>query len=685
MRILIFLLLASFSSFAQLLNNNIMVNGGSVFPVHKLSVRYNTTPYSYITSKTGYNGDATFNSGANVIGVAALTASGNNNGLCYDAVNDRIVSKIGNNNEFITREDFATAAAAAYGTIPTFDHTVAGTNSHGTSIDPLTGNIYESQGNQQFKIFDSGGSLISTETVTDVPQFSMTHYDWPTGILYTTPDGASGRVYGVKDDGTGTWELVYTSDFLSADGVTIDYWNNKIVVNHSARMRWQDSSGINIIMLPPATTQTQDSYNGIFVDRMDQTVWYNTHGDNTLTHADPLGKYRQYFNNHMFNWEDWNLGNNSFNGFQYSNQILIGRDWSIGPIIDFDSNTGQQTLGNWDIPGPDNALLEFRGSGTAPTTTPQGPTDYLPLQLYDPNDTNEGWGATSPGAWQSTPTTDRYMQVRIKPQGPDAPSDQLSPLDLGSDLIAWYSTAATEDGETGEYVSAYFDALGIAGTANQIRELVNIADPNYLSNFNTQTASTRPLLTSGYASMEAANRQLNSTNQTDLLSMVQALGECEIHIIGVKPAATSNAIYFSLAQSSSNNNRVILRHYGSAATPANMLGFQTTDGAGSSSIYGVVDASGTTARLLTFKFGASANSLYINNVSQTITVDTGTNSGQQFNDYTTTHVATGRVLSNTNITGATRMYEIVITEPLTDQEREDYIMDYFAAKGLITP
>jgi hypothetical protein len=68
----------------------------------------------------------------------------------------------------------------------------------------------------------------------------------------------------------------------------------------------------------------------------------------------------------------------------------------------------QQDLGNYLLKGI-YSTIEFRGSNSAPDTTVN---NILPLNFYDANNSNDGWGATVPSSWGSNQNF-RYLQIKI--------------------------------------------------------------------------------------------------------------------------------------------------------------------------------------------------------------------------------------------------------------------------------
>jgi len=145
-------------------------------------------------------------------------------------------------------------------------------------------------------------------------------------------------------------------------------------------VRWQTLEGFKVRLM--ATPSTYVNYEeGMVVDPRDLTIWYNedTGGHasivngNRLLHVDnPNGYYLKYYRlPNMFAWSDCKLNGNTVSGDFYPDEVLTGNNWTILPVIDYGAKTAQQTLANWEVGEGEAAELEFRGSGTAPTTSPR--------------------------------------------------------------------------------------------------------------------------------------------------------------------------------------------------------------------------------------------------------------------------------------------------------------------------
>jgi hypothetical protein len=381
---------------------------------------------------------------------------------------------------------------------------------------------------------------------------------------------------------------------------------------------------------------------------------------------------------------DFKLNGNTVDGDFY-NQTLTGINFSESPVIDFGSHTGQQTLSNWKFRIGENAIIEFRGSASAPTTSAEAAVDYHSLVVYDPNQTNSGWGATVPGAWQATPTTNRYMQVRIKPDEYIV-TPTVTPLDLGSKLLAWFTSQKTVNGEERELVGARWDH----NDSDRLSLLINIKESTPTGGWDQGTGVQRPIYNDAGAYYTMEGGSFSFTAQQGLEDLIKGLGACELSFVAIKPAATNRINFLALSNPANNNSQVSLSHNGSGATPANFLGIRTVTDAGTIAYHGVTNANGTTRQLVTFRLkvpdglGGFKNEILVNNVDQVLTDNTGTNTGQSFVDSPGSNfVSLGRVSATTSAQGTQRFYEVFITQHLTSLERSTYILNYLISKGII--
>lgn len=673
-------------------------NAGRV--VSGVVVHYNTTPYSYITSKAGFSDTGSFQTGSNVIGVATMSTPAPNTGLGYDDVTDSFI----NGSTWFRRGAYDTAANAAAGTIPTYWRTVTG-GSQGVAMDPINRYLYRYQGTTSINITDLSANVIESINPTPSPsEASMLFYDHTSEILYMTGEQAVqlGEIYGIKKV-AGTWTVVFNPWYQAQEGGSVDYVFNKFVCNgiNPGVIREQDlETGLNIVQHPyPLGTMVAEE-EGFIIDGKDGTFWLNsdqeTHGSitngNRAWHTDPRGLYQQFYRTpDMDTWTSvWKLNGNAASG-RLNGQYIRGTSYSIGPVVDYASFTGQQTAGNWTLPrAGENAHFQWRGSSSAPTTTAQDNTQtryYHGLRIYDANGTNEGWGSTTPGAWQDTPTTDRYMQVRVKPLQYIAPADVFTPMSLGSNLHYWFSSSKiTSNGLSNEYHSIYntwFESEAIDDwydVKNNTGMGFEVGDP------------FRPVYNTGslFLDFNSSPIQYLALDATETASFISTVGtDVEINVVMRKPSASARAVILSSTVTSTNNNQIRLQHLGSGNTPANYLCIEYTDNSGTVTRHGITDTSNGTFRMITFRFhvdqgGANYdNEIYVNKVKQTLTDNSGTNDGQSFNLLSgiVNTVRLNRVEQNTSdVTGNTDIRDIVISQHLTTQQRSD-LYDYFVAQG----
>lgn len=653
-----------------------------------LVVKYNPSGFTYLTSKAGYSDTGSFVANSNVIGVATLDATNPNTGLGYDDNTDSFLHQ----NQWFTRDAFYTAAAAAAGTIPTFWQTTSATGSQGIAVDPINDYLWRYQSTTQFTLKNHAGTTI--DDINPTPgssEGSMCFWDPVEEILYIT--GSTGEIYGLQKV-LGTWTVVFNPWYRNNEGGCLDYVFNKFVGNTSPlTMREQDlATGLNIVNHPYPSNAMAAVQEGFIVDIKDGTFWMNSdqefHGGivdgNRLWHTDPRGLYLKYYRTpDMDTWTSlWKMNGNVALG-RLNGQYIRGNNYSVGPVIDYGAYTGQQTIGNWTFPREgEDAHLQWRGSGTAPTTTPETDVQYHDLVLYDANGTNDGWGSTSPGAWQDTPTTDRYMQVRAKPLPFVATGDTYTPLVLGSTLHYWYSSKRNTGNEYYSINNIWYDSEAIEAWNDVKSREVQFAT----------VAPQRPVydVANSFIDFNSASGHFLSCQQTSqFLSEVGT--DVEINVVMRKPTAANRAIILTATTSTTNNDQILLQHIGSGGTggPANSLCITYINNSGTVTRHGIVDASSGTFRMITFRFhvdqggGDFDNEIYIDKVKQTLTNHSGTNDGQSFNLVAgvANTVRLNRIHQNTSsVNGTTDMRDIVVSGHLTTQQRSD-LYDYFVAQG----
>lgn len=667
------------------------------FTLSKLTVKYNATDFAY-PSSFGWSDLGTVRAfskmieGCTICQNTYLAATNFNTGLAYDVSTDNFISKNygPQANEFFTRAAVKAACALAIGNIPTLNFSSPGSGNQGIAYDPINSIIFEylgTAGNTYIRERDLAGNLLDeVDTDLGISYIPGTiWYDYITEIMYFTTGGVTNtNVTGLKKNAGGTlWETVDTKWYITKEG--IGGINGSFIANMigsasagtNTLVRWQDIDGFKVrLMATPSSFVNYEE--GTIIDPRDLTIWYNedTGGHasvvngNRLLHVDnPNGYYLKYLRfPNMFPWSDCKLNGNTVTGDFYPDEVLTGNNWTTLPVIDYGANTAQQTLANWEVGEDEAAELEFRGSGTAPTTSPLSAKDWHTLAEYDPNGTNDGWGSTTPSAWQSTPTTDRYMQVRVKPI---SPTPLWTPADLGTDLLFW-SEHQSLDG-------LYYDPTD----SNRCEVAINYVDPS--NNLSNPTAGQKPTWNSAgrYLDMTASSRLYQLSSGT--VDMLKALSECEVHAVAQKNAGSSRVIFLGVSQISSDNYQIRLQHLGSGMSPANSLSIHYIDSAGAASIYGITDTLGISNwRMVTFRLGGSSNKIYVNNVEQTLSVSSGSNSGQCFDDISA-GMNTGRIArisASTAVSCAQKQRGIIITKHLSDANRE-LLVDYMQRVGMI--
>lgn len=657
--------------------------------ISSVDVKYNSTDYSYITSKAGYSDTGgPFQTGSNVINVCSTV--GTNSGLSYDPLTDRFIVKE-SQTYFFTREAYTTAANGTVPTDPAHDEEITfsgGSPGQGVSIDPINREFYvQDAGDGSFTRRSYAGSIIETVDYSALPDLSFNSYDYGSKTVYLSADGAN--IYGYKKV-NGTWTLVYTSYYDANEGTCIDYLTDGKMVynggvsgqNPTGTIREQHyKDGLDIAEYPYPMTSMSGVVEGFTVDQADGTFWINSdqesHGGitngNRIWHTDPRGWYKKYYRSpHMDRFSAvWKLsGGNIITGV-FGTEAIKGVGFSTGPVIDYGAFTGQQTLSNWTFGEGENGTIEFRGSGTAPTTTPETTQEYHDLVIYDANGTNDGWGSTTPGSWQSTPTTDRYMQVRVQPLAPDPPSSDWTPYDLGDTLIAWYTGEKTAKyGLTEQWQAAGVRFWDVDG--NEGSRLYNLVDPGSVNGISYFSAGFYPLWdnTNHWWAMTSGNRHWTASGY-DYMSTILASGDFEFTMVAQRSSAGARAVFMGICNTGTNVNRYAFMHNSSSNSPASYLHIEHTDGAGTVTRHGVTDTNAGTNRMLSFRVGVNPNKIYINKVEQTLTDQAGTNTGQG-PDVVWSAANTmrwGRLQSSSSVTGTQRMGDIFITTHLSDWAR----------------
>ncbi len=646
----------------------------------RLAVKYNNVDFAYTTSSADFSDTGTIVSGSNLISMTTVVpdlTSGQTEactGIGIDQSdpngnNDCVIIKrlLNSTSYFFKRNDVPLGTSPV---IPTINRSIAGGGGQGMSFDSNTQYEYDRVSGGRIRAIDLSGNLIEELNLGEQQgMLCYAEYGPLAGSIFITKDG--GELVNRYIKSGGQWNLAETYWFSSNEGGAVDYVNNKFVNNASGEMREQTFDGFNVRIWPKPLASLEDE--GFAVDPRDGTFWFCSddkyHGNitngNRLVHCDPRGLYRKFLRfPDMIRYNKFKIADTIVGAL--GGQKINGNKFNISPVIDFQSFTGQQTLANWT--SAEVCDLEFRGSASAPTTTSE---NSMHLDIYDANQSNDGWGATVPGSWQSTPTTGRYLQFRIKPKVQPVVPPSFLPSDLGTSLFLWSESKTTD--------ALYYRSF----ESNQVAAMLNRKNPSI--RWNQSTTGQRPLWdsTNNFIVNNGSNRHFILTS----IAEIMAMSECEVHCIMSKVAATSTCYYLTASNSATAVGQIRLQHLGSGSTYVNAISMQYIDAAGNNNVIGIADTSfGNTFKFVTYQLGlAGGNKIRINTVDQPLTVFVGANSGFCFDDIAATvnTVRAARIQGSTGASGAQNIRGMFITGPLTDQQRTD-LYNYAVSKGLLS-
>lgn len=653
-----------------------------------LTVRYNNTDYSYMTSSGLWADTGSLN--GNVISITTVgtnDSQGANTGLTYDfsasglPADDRIGYKTYNNARFrcIPKSSIPLGGSTTIPT-PTLNFLMQGTQ--GTSIDNIGNRIFECLENtQEVRITDMTGVEIERFSVPGAVALepSSIFYDIFDEIAYVTYRGKMHKWKKIS----GTWTELGIFWFNAAEGNGIDYIGDLVAThrnfanNSITKLTTQDRDGWynRIYAIPTSTNLDQE---GVIFDPRDRTVWFNSdqhfHGGvtngNRLWRLDPLNVFRKETNSPGdIRFDKWKLAENSTLQGQYNRQSIKGYDFSLSVIYDFQAFTVQQSAASWT--SSNSAYdIEWRGSATAPTTSPIAASH---LDYYDANGSNDGWGSTVPGAWQSTPTTDRYMQCRIRTRQFVAVTT-WTPANLGNKLKLLF-VMNSPDG-------IYYDS----SSSNRVELAVNKYNPqnNFAYNVSAGTGSI-PTFNSGSGYVTKTGTQYWTLgNPAAILKDTQ--GELNYVMRSANGTDTNQVIAMAGSNPSSNNGICRMGHGRSTDTFAHAHAIIVVDSAGTTSRVGFTDTDHTTFKLVSLNSNGSTNAGFLNKVSQTMTAQAGSNTGKWLASATGATVVDWGVWrtqsGGVNAGLADAKFLMYTNEPLTTQERSD-LYDWLITQGVL--
>lgn len=287
----------------------------------------------------------------------------------------------------------------------------------GISYDPINQLIYVLTNTTTVSEYDMSKSLINTFTFPATQGLpGSIFYDWIADRFYCSYDGEDNVYIWDIDRGDNTLSLHDTLVGVGAEeGVSLDYISGNIFFNKAKAIVEVDHSGA-LIKSTPVNLPEGSVNEGLVADPTDGTIWVNKdqyfHGGivdgNELWHCDPNKLYDKYLRiPEQIRWSDGIATDSVVSGNLHEEKIEGEGSW-ISPIIDFEGNTMQKEMDNYALDG--GGRLEFRGSDTIPSTTE---TNKFPFGVFDPTQTNEGWGTTTPSEWQPLPTNTRYLQIKV--------------------------------------------------------------------------------------------------------------------------------------------------------------------------------------------------------------------------------------------------------------------------------
>lgn len=652
------------------IGNYITSGGGSGFPLSKFSLQYNNTDATYMTNGGVLRPDVlSIRTNANLLGIYKVSDNADpNTGLTYDFVNDQLVVMI---------QVSGGGEARHYDRSGVLQSTTfLASASQGISKDPTTQRYYAFSGavapNNFIRIYDFTG--------TQVDSF-LPPADYVGGGVLKDP--FSDKVY-VAHSGGGKAVLIYekianvwtntgSTWFTSDEGIALDYLRGNRMVFWRDVTFFESFSLSGEVLHQQFQAPTASSFKeGVVKDPKDNTLWYctdegfhaGTTDGNDLWHADPERTFRKYFNSpDMIPWSAWHGVTTSGT---YNNSTITG-GVIYSPVYDAAAHTFHQALSTMTFTGG-TGTVRARSSAVAPDGNTRFTGDYLGDTGYYANtgsSENDVWGTTVPGAYESTVTA-RYFQLEITLED-YTPVEEWTPLSLGSKLKAWW-----------QFTDDYSGVLRtITSTDNSLvlTRAYNKCNPGVFD----MVGSTSPAYSTSQHALQCGTNNMIIQNVGSLVDDTQG----EINALCAKTAAATNAIIFGTELTgNAGDEQYVFQHFGSGDTHPNTLGVRATDATEGIELKltSPTDAT-TTFKLRTLRSDGVSVKAFTELVEQTLTAQTGANTGQWLSSTASNLIRIGRRTATAGSEGSLFLKDMIYTDPLTDAERQAY-NDYLVRIGL---
>lgn len=659
------------------------------YTVPRIGVKYNSTDYTTLTGSDSWSDTGTITPASKTIAIITIvpdtvSAAMNANLGCHLTPKESTLSR-----KLIIKEaatfdvlvfDWDTVfksaidAGGSLNTPPTPELRLGSVQGQAVTYDAVSGLIVEWTTANTVRMMNTSGTVIENNAIDSGGMVSGTcFYKYDTGDFYISQDsGASAKRFRKM---SGVWTLQETTWYTCSEGITYDFTGGMIACHANQRTRSQEVDGLQCPMMIPNPILSMNTVaEGLAIDpklrigvSCSDQYWHGgIVGGNRVIVQDLYSCFQKYIcipDDIRFS----ECSGGSVSG-QFNTEVLSASDWVELPIMYFGSHTGQQSIGNWI--GLEYCDIEFRGSNIAPTTS-------VTNNLYSRPYYTEGWGATSPDSYSSEPSLFSYVQARIKPKE-YIPATSWSPADVSPYI--WSDMTRQVDKYGLDRMDFYADG-GDAPVSNNFRvQLLGNRANN--SNKWTQVSGTfRPLWDSVNKYITTTSTASNRHFILDNATLLTSLSACDVHVVMRRIVSGNNCIFLGLSDTATNNNKFILQWSASSAGFAHAISIDVTDGLGNRSWYGVADTS-TTWKLVTFRLGVSPNQILVNGVPQTLTVNTGSNTGQCFDDVLANTARIARVQATTSLQGTQDCRFLLITPHLSGGDMTNLI-SYLTSRGII--